>query len=84
MSSGFSTTGGCDGTEQADLAWYGGVAEVSFSAVEQRIIGTGVLSARRDQRGFISAMAIDAEGCADRASSNRPDGTGGRSIGAIH
>ena len=53
------------GREQADPAGHGGVAEGICPAVEQRTVGAGVLSARRDQREFVPAMAIDAEGFAD-------------------
>jgi len=59
MSSGFSTTGASDGTEEQ--AGRGGVAAVIFSTVELLIVGAGVLSARRDQRELVSAMAIGAE-----------------------
>jgi hypothetical protein len=48
MSSGFSTTGASDGKAEADQAGRGGMAAVIFSAVEQRTVGTGVLSARTD------------------------------------
>jgi hypothetical protein len=61
MSSDFSTTGASDGTEEADQAGRGGVAAVIFSTVELRIVGARVLSARRDQRELVSAMAIGAE-----------------------
>jgi len=39
MSSGFSTTGASDGTEEADQAGTGGLAAVIFSAIELRTVG---------------------------------------------
>jgi hypothetical protein len=60
MSSGFSTTGVSDGTEEADQAGRGGVAAVILGAVEQRTVGAAVLPARRGQRGFVPALAIQA------------------------
>ncbi len=46
MSSGFATTGGNNGAEEADPAQCGGVEAAVFAAVEQWLVGTGVLSAR--------------------------------------
>jgi len=60
MSSGFSTTGAGNGTEQADSARDDGMAEVIFSTVGQRAVGAGVLSPGRDQRKLVQAMAIAA------------------------
>jgi hypothetical protein len=66
MFSGFSTTGANDGTdEEADPTGNNRVVEGICPAVEQWIVGTGVLSARRDQCELVPAMAIDAEGFAD-------------------
>jgi hypothetical protein len=48
MSSGFSTTGASDGKAEAGQVGRSGMAAVIFSAVEQRNVGTGVLSARKD------------------------------------
>ena len=62
MSSGFSTTGVSDGTEEADQAGRGGVAAVILGAVEQRTVGAGVLPAREDQRGVVQPLANEVEG----------------------
>jgi hypothetical protein len=62
MSSGFSRTGDIDGTEQADQAECGGLEATLWSAVEQRTVGPGVLSAGRDQREFVLALALGVEG----------------------
>jgi hypothetical protein len=43
MSSGFSTTGASDGTEETDQAGRGGVAAVIFSTVKLRTVSAGVL-----------------------------------------
>jgi hypothetical protein len=78
MSSGFSTTGVGDGTEQADQAECGGVAAVILSAVEQRTVGARVLSARGDQREFVPPLAIDVEGCRSRRAASSLEGKMGR------
>jgi hypothetical protein len=57
-------TGASDAEDQAGEAQRGDVAGVVFSSGSERFAGVGVLSARKDQRGAVSALARDAEGIA--------------------
>lgn len=57
-------TGASDAEDQAGEAQRGDVAGVVFSSGSERFAGVGVLSARKDQRGAVSALARGAEGIA--------------------
>lgn len=76
MSSGFSTNGASDGTEQVDQAECGGVAAAILATVEQWAAGARVLSAPGDQREFIPALAIEVERVRQKSSCSGASGAG--------
>jgi len=84
MSSGFSTTGVNDGAAQTDQTECGGLAEVILSAIEQRHVGGGVLSARRDQRELFPKLAGEVEGCRGRRTGVSRSGVGDADGGAVY